>query len=77
LLHGEKLQIFKQQIPKRREIYFQKQRKLHDNYDPLILEAQGAEHGKNAVNTFKTDFYLKVRAKVKVWVKVKLLFYVP
>jgi len=75
---GKKLQILKQEIPKRREIYFQKQRKLHENYDPIILEPQGAEHGKNAVNDFKTESYLKVRLKVKVWVKVniklKLLF---
>jgi hypothetical protein len=65
-----------QEIPKRREIYFQKQRKLHENYNPIILEPQGAEHCKNTVNSFKTDNYLKVRVevklKVKVWVEVKI-----
>jgi len=61
----KKLHILKQEIPKRREKYFQKQRKLHENYNSIILEPQGAEHGKNAVKPFKTDIYLKVRAKVK------------
>jgi hypothetical protein len=62
---GKKLQILKQEIPKRREIHFQKQRKLHQNYDPIILEPQGAEHGKKTVNPFETENYLKVRVKVK------------
>ena len=74
---GNKLQILKQEIPKRREIYFQKQRKLHENYDPIILEPQGAEHGKNDVNPFKAENYLKVRVKVKVKIKLKLSFNVP